>query len=324
MTEDLISPRIDPALLDRYLAGEATSEERERVQKWAESHPERGGILHAAQGIQPGVMRTVKEPDVEAKVISIMDNVGTLPRVRISRRYEYLGVPLAIVAAIAIGFFAIKYLPNITTTKSTRATPQTKTYTTLPGQRANITLADGSIVNLGPATTMHVTGVAGRNVDLQGEAIFTVTQHTNNPFTVKAGNTITRVLGTTFGVRAYDENVRVAVKDGRVSVGNQVLDNNDIANVNSGAITVIRDTNVTAAFALTTGRLVFNHTPFAQAVPDLNRWFDADIRIADTSLAWQPLVGTFPAGTRADLAATLEALLGARVVRDGRIITVYR
>lgn len=57
-----------------------------------------------------------------------------------------------------------------------------------------------------------------RKITLSGEAYFEVRRDTSKPFVVLAKNTITRVLGTSFSVRAYEEEekVQVSVEEGKV------------------------------------------------------------------------------------------------------------
>ncbi len=59
-----------------------------------------------------------------------------------------------------------------------------------------------------------------REIYLTGEAFFNVVRNPNQPFFVYANDLVTRVLGTSFTVKAYskDEKVVVAVKTGKVMV----------------------------------------------------------------------------------------------------------
>src|SRR5688572_16717807 len=175
--------------LDQYLLSEGSADERKSVEDFLGGD---GELLREALS-QPFVYPDGKDPGV---VVDSRSAHTTSGRTKIYM-WRYTSIAAAIVAAVV----GIKYISNHT------STPETKTYSTARGQRATITLLDGSIAILAPATTIHVTN---RNVELNGEAVFTVTQHTGEPFTVKSGNTVTRVLGTTFGIRAYDENIRVA------------------------------------------------------------------------------------------------------------------
>lgn len=59
-----------------------------------------------------------------------------------------------------------------------------------------------------------------REVYLEGEAFFEVTKNTSSPFFVYANELVTKVLGTSFTIRAFESSseVTVEVKTGRVSV----------------------------------------------------------------------------------------------------------
>src|SRR5687768_8668644 len=111
-------------------------------------------------------------------------------RTQLLVRYAGLAASLLIVSAAAYVLSGNRSWSSIAT--STKA-PNSKTFSTGIGQRANVKLADGSVVIIAPATTLRVLG---RSIDLSGEAIFTVTQRTGEPFIVRANNTVTRVLGT--------------------------------------------------------------------------------------------------------------------------------
>jgi ferric-dicitrate binding protein FerR (iron transport regulator) len=58
-----------------------------------------------------------------------------------------------------------------------------------------------------------------RNVTLEGEAYFEIKKQSTKRFNVYAGNTKTTVLGTKFGVNAYEdvEEVEVTVYEGKVA-----------------------------------------------------------------------------------------------------------
>lgn len=86
-----------------------------------------------------------------------------------------------------------------------------------------IALPDGSSVILQPGgqlTYPKQFRKAQRSVDLTGEAFFEVTKDPARPFLVHANGLLTKVLGTSFTVRAYghDKAVTVTVRTGRVAV----------------------------------------------------------------------------------------------------------
>lgn len=84
-------------------------------------------------------------------------------------------------------------------------------------------LSDGSTVMLQPGSRIsYLPTFSGqkREVFLTGEAFFDVVKKPGHPFIVYAGTLATKVLGTSFRVRAFenDRQVTVVVKTGKVSV----------------------------------------------------------------------------------------------------------
>jgi transmembrane sensor len=87
----------------------------------------------------------------------------------------------------------------------------------------NLTLSDGSKVSLKKGSKLEVStdfGEQTRTVFLTGEAFFEVQKDPQHPFLVYAGGIVTKVLGTSFNIRAYngENNIKVAVRTGHVTV----------------------------------------------------------------------------------------------------------
>jgi transmembrane sensor len=90
-------------------------------------------------------------------------------------------------------------------------------------QETRIHLSDGSTVSLGKDSRLRYPrefGPSQREVHLVGEAFFDVMKNPNQPFLVFADETVTKVLGTSFRIKAYANapKVSVEVRTGRVSV----------------------------------------------------------------------------------------------------------
>ena len=92
------------------------------------------------------------------------------------------------------------------------------------GQVIRIHLSDGSIVDLHDNSRLRYrkdhAGYSHRQVYLTGEAFFDIAKNPKQPFLVYAGEVVTKVLGTSFRVKAFedDKDIIVAVKKGKVSV----------------------------------------------------------------------------------------------------------
>jgi ferric-dicitrate binding protein FerR (iron transport regulator) len=85
-----------------------------------------------------------------------------------------------------------------------------------------IKLSDGSTVVLSPKSKFVYSGstTEKREIYLDGEAVFDVAKNPSKPFIVYTNDLVTRVLGTTFWVKAYANKkfTLVSVKTGKVSV----------------------------------------------------------------------------------------------------------
>lgn len=86
-----------------------------------------------------------------------------------------------------------------------------------------IHLADGSVISLQPNSTLRYPkdfNEDSRTVYLEGEAFFDIAKNPEKPFVVFANEVVTKVLGTSFNIKAFDQDkdITVAVKTGRVSV----------------------------------------------------------------------------------------------------------
>ncbi|MPR33224.1 FecR family protein [Salmonirosea aquatica] len=86
-----------------------------------------------------------------------------------------------------------------------------------------IHLSDGSVVSLGRDSRLTYPrefAADQREVHLSGEAFFEVHKNPSQPFLVFADETVTKVLGTSFRIKAYagSPKVIVEVRTGRVSV----------------------------------------------------------------------------------------------------------
>jgi ferric-dicitrate binding protein FerR (iron transport regulator) len=200
------------------------------------------------------------------------------------------------------------------------------TYVTGNGERANIILPDGSTVALNVASRLDVPvdyGTGDHTVRLVGQALFKVSHHETHPLTIRTASAFTRVLGTSFMVRQYhiDTMTTVAVREGKVEVGPVVLAANQQVEIGQHLVSMVQSADP-AGFTFATGVLTIDGRSLADAIPDLDRWYDADIRLGDTALANRRIMGEFRAGSLSDLSDVL-GLSGVRVKRVGRVLTLY-
>jgi transmembrane sensor len=91
-----------------------------------------------------------------------------------------------------------------------------------------VKLNDGTEVSLEPNSEIQYPKAFGstREIYLKGEAFFKVKRDTAHPFVVYSNEVVTRVLGTSFTVKAYEgsKDITVTVKTGCVSVSKNSLE----------------------------------------------------------------------------------------------------
>jgi transmembrane sensor len=344
---------MDWELLDRYLSGQASAEERERVEAWLAEDPEHWVQLTALRDAIANAALTesaIEEAKVEIwgrlerEMGGAADPSGGGRQRRPARRARdfapssrrpwvtagqlVAALLLAVVGGSALGVLLFRWRP---------LAPEVvmRSATTTPGQRAVFRLPDGTRVVLGVASTLRYPdefGRASREVSLEGEAYFEVVHDEERPFVVRAGDLIAKDLGTEFTVRAYPEDAgaRVVVRAGRVAIRaaadggrERVVAPGKLGRLGAGREPTVEPADTAVWFAWTEGRLVLDGIPLREALPQLSRWFDLDFSLGDSALGEVPLSATLRTQPTPDVLNNLAASLGMKQRRDGRTVTFY-
>ena len=166
--------------------------------------------------------------------------------------------------------------------------------TTEDQKNLEVTLPDGSIIFLNRNTQVTYSrnfGERERSVALTGEAYFEVARDESKPFTVEAGKARVKVLGTTFNVRASDQDspVEVFVRTGKVLVtgtaenSDLVLDPGNIGTVypDRSELSVNTDPNY---MSWNTGLLVYDGQTLDIVFRDLKKVYNMDIVADDPAI----------------------------------------
>src|SRR5882724_7966691 len=121
----------------------------------------------------------------------------------VSHRKRLQKIAVAAIALVCIALPALWLLPKNRTAQKAYAKTVAK-----PSGHQVIILPDGTTVTLNLGTKLgYPAAFSGstRDVYLTGEAYFEVKNNTSQPFLVHTGNFVTRVLGTTFNIKAYPD-----------------------------------------------------------------------------------------------------------------------
>ena len=207
------------ALLLKYQSGNITPDEQLVVEQW-----------YALLGEEPRELSTQEWIELENRLWrklrheSLGDADTTVPAkiVFLRRMKTWIAIAASIILLLASGYYFTKNTDKVDQV----ATAREKVLKHIENAGATVmvvALEDSSKVFLDPGAELrfpeHFTSHK-REVYLNGEAFFEVSENPNKPFFVNAGQITTKVLGTSFRVKAprSGSEVEVSVKTGKVSV----------------------------------------------------------------------------------------------------------
>lgn len=336
--------------LARYVAGEGDAGERAGTERWAADDAGRQRALvemqqawsvplpahswnvdAAWQKVSAGL------PSVDAERASPTPREsGKVIPIATHRRWWQDGARLMQVAAAAVILVGgALILPRLRGGDDPRsATVASLAVSTRAGERRTVELPDGSTVVLGVSSSLRTRdgyGVGAREVELDGEALFTVDHDESHPFRVIVGGTMVEDLGTSFAVRHYAADsgkgsaLRVAVTAGSVAIHRGtgadttvVLEPSDMATVRDASdIVVSRGVDVSPFTAFASGRLIFTDTPFAEVADELGRWYGVEVKVVEPALLDRHLTSEFEGESLDEVLRVIGTALDVRYQRTG-------
>ena len=274
-------------LFEKYLAGNATAEERESLLRQLHADEQLGGWLRTDIEFADGGM---PEPIRER----ILNNVyARTQRPLISRRcWSIAAVMLILVISGALGW-ALFGLRN-QNLKSQISNNQIRDIivTTGMGEHSHVTLPDGTILTLNAQTTVRDNFADGkRQVSIDGEAFFEVARDPEHPFVVSANGMTVTCLGTSFDVRNYSDEstASVVLRDGKVRVnacdadltmepGSRVLMDRQTLALSKHTVTPSDYT------AWLNGEIKYNDQTLEEIAAELSRNYNIDLVITSDEL----------------------------------------
>lgn len=204
---------------------------------------------------------------------------------------------VAAVFIVGIGLAAFFYSRRDSTSK-TSETIAAREVAPVEKSSSVIYLSDGSVVWLKGESRLDFpktfTGFT-REVTLTGEAFFEVAKDRSKPFIIHSANLTTRVLGTSFNIKDYEneESTEVAVVTGKVSVSVNkpvaekvseiILRPNQKATYSRKKNFFVQSelNDLQPYQSLVKTKLAFNETPLMEILTLLNVTYDVTITLGD-------------------------------------------
>src|ERR1700693_3781593 len=209
------------------------------------------------------------------------------------------------------------------------------TFRTQIGERREVTLSDGSVVDLAPFSSIQVRyRTHSRSVLLErGQALFRVAKNPERPFTVEASGTRVRAVGTVFDVERTEQSVSVTVVEGRVTVTEQrdirasrgatadtstnvsLGADEQIVISSTGKMNAVHKVKGEVEIAWVAGQLIFDNESVAGIARRFNLYKRTQIVLSDQELAARKISGVFSATDPESFVAFVQSAGGVNVER---------
>ncbi|MEX1137275.1 MAG: FecR domain-containing protein [Balneolales bacterium] len=347
-------------LLHKYLSGECSLEEMQKVEGWLRADKKNQRFMDSLDKVWK--VESDDEIEVDAKsawnsfqhkitdkqeqvrekrniypLNSKHSKTHTYKRDGRTVGFAFLAAAVVLIAVLLYRFMP-QMAPNPPEIQAAAEQPQMQEIITEQGQRTTFQLFDGTRVHLNADSKIEIPLAYGdsiRKVYLEGEAYFEVAHNRDKPFVVYSGDAYVEVLGTKFGVRAYeeDEQVQIAVEEGKVSLGSSLsldeegkhITRNQVGLLaKSGEAKVFDTEEIQQYLGWKDGRLNFNGVAFSEVKPQLERWYNIDIVLADPAVRSQALTASFMDEPMTEVMNIISLSLDVNYEREGRIITFYK
>lgn len=250
------------------------------------------------------------------------------PERRIRVRTMAAGLAAAALAAGVLGWWGAAYVLGFS--GGAGDAMQNARYVTANGERATVTLADGSVLTLNADSAAEVTfDRRSRTVRLmRGQAQFLVAHDASRPFEVLADGRQVTAVGTAFDVLLLPDALRIAMLDGVVRVSSmrqaevQTLSKGEVMTARPGQSVSIRRADTTRLAGWREGVVYFEETPLREAVEEMSRYTRFPLTVADEQAAGLCVSGAFRITEAESFAETMTDLfpLAIKHSADGRTI----
>ena len=274
-------------LFEKYLAGNATAEEREGLLRQLHADEQLGGWLRTDIEFAEGGM---PEPIRER----ILNNVyARTQRPLISRRcWSIAAVMLILIISGAIGWTLFGLQNQNLKSQISNNQIRDIIVTTGMGEHSHVTFPDGTILTLNAQTTVRYNLADGkRQVSIDGEAFFEVARDPEHPFVVTANGMTVTCLGTSFDVRNYSDesNISVVLRDGKVRVNARDA---DLTMEPGSRVLMDRQTLALSKHTVTpsdytawlNGEIKYNDQTLEEIAAELSRNYNIDLVITSDEL----------------------------------------
>lgn len=225
-------------------------------------------------------------------------------KARQHRWYAVAGVGIAAALALVIGAPMLR-----------QGAPAPADYRTGAGETRTIALNDGSTILLSASSHLRVSGTRQDDLTLEGGAYFDVPHDPARTMRIHVGGYEVSDIGTRFDITASHMTLRVAVAEGRLSVGSAALATPVV--LTAGHRLLVEQTKGKAEVepvhaadvgSWRSGRLVYDNVPLSLVAADISRYAGQTVTVAP-DIAGQRFSGVLAIGDGSGLVSNLQQFM---------------
>lgn len=300
----------------KELEGKATAAEQEELRRWLEEDPEHRAQYQAQQQLwQLTAPASAPQLDAHEAWQKVAGRIRAEEGRRDAKTIPMFPAALRVAASVAV-LFGLLWLGQYL------FFPYWGMEIVASGDKQlSLMLPDSSQVWLNRNSKLiydpEFAGTA-REVQLKGEAFFEIRKDPRRPFIIQTDETITKVLGTSFNLRAYpgEKTVELVVATGRVAFTNKASAVEAIVIPGHAAVLDKRSNTIDKysspnanAWAWKTDSLQFEGQTLKEVLQDLQRYYGVALQLNNSALANCRFTGSFENNELEEVLQVLAATL---------------
>ena len=281
-------------LLPDYFSGEIDEGNRLKVEEWKDESDENKKLFREMATIWDS--SAILEQMEQFNATDALRKINHLlkPELKLGQRLQKIAAILLLPLLLYSGYLTIQQVNN----SDSGNNPAVQKVRTTTGMVSELTLPDGTHVWLNSESSLEYPMNFNkiREIKLVGQAFFEVTKDKDHPFVVNMGKINVEVLGTSFDICSYPDELQteVVLKTGKVNLFTgdyknkkeiSILSPNQYAGYdNVSRKLIIKDVSVDKYLAWKDGILMFVDEPMDAVTRKLSRWFNVNFVIESPEL----------------------------------------
>lgn len=306
-------------LITRVLANEASINEKQQLTNWINASLDNKKQYEQYVAIWNNIAPENNEFDANLAWQKLEQKITKQPQ----KLKTFWKMPFAAAILLVAGISFYMYIVFFSTSFTTIQTAHNET--------KQVVLPDGSTVWLASSTSLSYSyDNSERTIKLNGEAFFDVVKNPEKPFVVNTQLAVTKVLGTSFNLIAYEaqKSVKLTVATGKVAFKALKSNNENIVLANQSAeINELGENKILSYFDVnettwSKKKLIFENQPLSKVFKTVAHLYHVKIEVNNSLVNNCHFTGQFTDATLADVMDIICKTMQLSYERNENIVTV--